>query len=74
MYRERVLGLIEEKANGKAVKLHPKAPAPVTEVVDLMQRLKDSLAQTADKRPDPSRAMSVPRTTQTATKGTQAGR
>ncbi|MGZ8393320.1 MAG: non-homologous end joining protein Ku, partial [Nitrospira sp.] len=48
-YRERVLGLIEEKAKGKAVKLHPKAPAPVTEVVDLMQRLRDSVAQSVNK-------------------------
>ncbi|MGZ8382401.1 MAG: non-homologous end joining protein Ku [Nitrospira sp.] len=70
-YRERVLGLIEEKAKGKAVKLHPKAPAPVTEVVDLMQRLRDSVAQSVNKRPVRSRAMSV---TRTATKKTNAGR
>lgn len=73
-YRERVLELIEDKAKGKVVKLHPKVPAPVTEVVDLMQRLKDSLAQSANKRPVHSRAMSVTRPTQGATKKTHVGR
>jgi DNA end-binding protein Ku len=73
-YRERVLSLIEEKGKGKVVKLHPKAPAPVTDVVDLMQRLKDSVAQSANKRPSRSRAMSATRPPQTATKKTSTGR
>ena len=73
-YRERVLGLIDEKSKGKAITLHPKAPAPVTEVVDLVQRLKDSLAQAGTKRPQRSRAMPATRAPQPATKKTATGR
>lgn len=36
----------EEKSKGKTVTLRPKAAPPVTEVIDLMQRLKDSIANT----------------------------
>jgi len=73
-YRQRVLELIEEKSKGKTVKLHPKAPQPVTEVVDLMQRLKDSLARTSEKRPMRSRALATSRSAQPAGKKAQAGR
>ena len=73
-YRQRVLELIEEKAKGKTVILQPKAPQPVTEVVDLMQRLKDSLARTSEKRPMRSRALAAPRSPQAAGKKAQAGR
>ena len=73
-YRQRVLELIEEKSKGKTVKLHPKAPQPVTEVVDLMQRLKDSLARTSEKRPMRSRALATSRSAQPAGKKSQAGR
>jgi len=56
-YRERVLELIEEKSKGKTVKLQPKAARQATEVVDLMQRLKESVAQTVQKKGVRSRAM-----------------
>ena len=56
-YRERVMELIEEKSKGKSLKLSPKAPKPATEVVDLMQRLKDSVAHTAQRKQARSRAM-----------------
>ena len=50
-YRQRVIELIEQKSKGKTVTLAPKAAAPATDVVDLMQRLKESLAQSAQKKP-----------------------
>jgi DNA end-binding protein Ku len=56
-YRQRVLELIEEKAKGKTISLTPKAAVHATEVVDLMQRLKDSLAQNAQKKSARSRAL-----------------
>ena len=56
-YRERLMELIEEKSKGKSLKLSPKAPKPATEVVDLMQRLKESVAHTAQKKQARSRAM-----------------
>jgi DNA end-binding protein Ku len=56
-YRQRVLELIEEKAKGKTISLAPKAAVHATEVVDLMQRLKDSLAQNAQKKSARSRAL-----------------
>ena len=62
-YRERVMELIEQKSKGKTIKLSPKAAKPATEVVDLMQRLKESVAQTAQKKGARSRALlaQVPR-------------
>jgi DNA end-binding protein Ku len=56
-YRQRVMELIEEKSKGKTVTLAPKTALPATEVVDLMQRLKDSLAQHAQKKSARSRAL-----------------
>jgi DNA end-binding protein Ku len=56
-YRQRVIELIEQKSKGKTVTLAPKVAAPATDVVDLMQRLKDSLAQTAQKKSARSRAL-----------------
>jgi len=49
-YRQRVLDLIEQKSKGKMLKLSAKAPKPATGVVDLMQRLKDSVAQTVRRK------------------------
>ena len=62
-YRERVMELIEQKSKGKTIKLSPKAAKPATAVVDLMQRLKESVAQTAQKKGARSRAIlaQVPR-------------
>ena len=62
-YRERVMELIEQKSKGKTLKLSPKAAKPATEVLDLMQRLKESVAQTAQKKGARSRALlaQVPR-------------
>jgi DNA end-binding protein Ku len=49
-YRQRILDLIEQKSKGKLLKLNTKAVKPATGVVDLMQRLKDSVAQTARRK------------------------
>jgi DNA end-binding protein Ku len=56
-YRQRVIELIEQKSKGKTVTLAAKAAAPATDVVDLMQRLKESLAQSAQKKTARSRAL-----------------
>lgn len=56
-YRQRVLELIEQKSKGKTLKLSPKAAQRATEVVDLMQRLKESVAQTVQKKGARSRAL-----------------
>ena len=62
-YRLRVMDLIDQKSKGKSFKLSAKAAKPATGVVDLMQRLKDSVAQTAKKKGARSRAIlaQVPR-------------
>ena len=73
-YRERVMELIEQKAQGKTIKLHAQAKPPVTEVVDLMQRLKESLAQTSQKRAGRSRALSAAGATQPTAKKASTGR
>lgn len=49
-YRQRVLDLIEQKSKGKILKLNAQASKPATGVVDLMQRLKDSVAQTVRRK------------------------
>jgi DNA end-binding protein Ku len=56
-YRERVLELIQEKSKGKTISLAPKTAVRPTEVVDLMQRLKESVAQNAQKKSARSRAL-----------------
>jgi len=56
-YRNRILELIEEKSKGKTLKLQPRAAREATEVVDLMQRLKDSVAQSMQKKGARSRAI-----------------
>ncbi len=56
-YRQRVMELIEEKSQGKTIVLPPKKAVPATDVVDLMQRLKESLAQNAQKKSARSRAL-----------------
>jgi DNA end-binding protein Ku len=56
-YRERVMELIEDKSKGKTLKLQPKAARQATDVVDLMQRLKDSVAQTAQRKGVRARAL-----------------
>lgn len=62
-YRQRVLDVIEQKSKGKMLKLSAKALQPATGVVDLMQRLKDSVAQTARRKGARSRPIlaQVPR-------------
>ena len=64
----------EAEQNAALISLSPKAAVRPTDVVDLMQRLKDSLAQSGHNRPAGSRAMSVTRTPQKATKKTHARR
>ena len=56
-YRQRVLELIEEKSKGKTISLTPKAAVRPTDVVDLMQRLKESVAQNAQRKSARSRAL-----------------
>jgi DNA end-binding protein Ku len=56
-YRQRVLELIEEKSKGKTVTLPSKTAVHATNVVDLMQVLKDSLAQNEQKKSARSRAL-----------------
>jgi DNA end-binding protein Ku len=56
-YRERVMELIEEKSKGRTITLPSKKAVHATDVVDLMQVLKDSLAQNAQKKSARSRAL-----------------
>jgi DNA end-binding protein Ku len=56
-YRQRVLELIDEKSKGKTISLAPKTAVHATDVVDLMQRLKESVAQNAQKKSARSRAL-----------------
>jgi DNA end-binding protein Ku len=49
-YRERVLDLIERKAQGQDVAVQPEAEQP-TEVPDLMAALEASLAAATDRKP-----------------------
>ncbi|HKP01650.1 MAG TPA: Ku protein [Nitrospiraceae bacterium] len=69
-YRERVMELIEEKSKGNTLKLQPKAARPATDVVDLMRRLNESMAQTAQKKGARGRAVPA----QASAKKTAAGR
>lgn len=58
-YRQRVLTMIEQKAEGKEVTIQPKAkPAPV---LDLMQKLRESLQQAATKPQKPVTAIPAER-------------
>jgi DNA end-binding protein Ku len=72
-YRQRVLELIEEKSKGKTVTLAAKAAVRTTDVVDLMQRLKDSLAQHAQKKSTRSRALPA-QTARESSKRASSGR
>lgn len=56
-YQQRLLEFIEEKSKGQRMTLHPKEAPQATDVVDLMQRLKDSVAQTAEKKRTRARAL-----------------
>lgn len=62
-YQQRLMEFIEEKSKGQRITLHPKEAPRATDVVDLMQRLKESVAQTAEKKRTRSRALpaQVPR-------------
>lgn len=73
-YRGRVLELIEEKSKGKTLTLQPRAAPPETGVIDLMQRLKDSIATTQKKRPLRSRALPASQSVQPANKRAQTGK
>jgi DNA end-binding protein Ku len=72
-YRQRVMEMIEEKSKGKTIKLQPKAARHATDVVDLMERLKESVAQTAQKKAARSRALPAQVAREPAKK-TNAGR
>ena len=56
-YQQRLIGLIEEKSKGNIVTLVPKEAPAATDVVDLMQRLKESVAQSLQKKRARSRAL-----------------
>ena len=73
-YRERVLELIQEKSKGKTISLAPKTAVHPTEVVDLMQRLKESLAQNAQKKSARSRALPAQTARETAKKASSGRR
>jgi DNA end-binding protein Ku len=73
-YRQRVLELIEEKAKGKTVKLESKGRPPVTDVVDLMERLKESVAQASQRRPVRSKALPAVRPIREGAKKVTTGR
>jgi DNA end-binding protein Ku len=72
-YRQRVMELIEEKAKGKTLKLQPKAVPAATDVVDLMQRLKESVAQSVQRKAGKTRALPVQEPREVAKKA-NAGR
>jgi DNA end-binding protein Ku len=61
-YRENLLRIIQAKMKGKHVELEPAAEPRDTKVVDLMERLRRSLAQSGGrgKRAGRSRAMKKP--------------
>ena len=48
-YRDELLALIEQKAQGREV-VHPPAPEPVAEVVDLVDALETSLQRAEQRR------------------------
>ncbi len=73
-YRGRVLELIEQKRQGKTLTRPPKSAPPVTEVIDLMQRLKESIATTQKKRPLRSRALPAGQTVQQTNKRAHTGK
>ena len=60
--------LIEEKAKGKTLKLQPKGVPAATDVVDLMQRLKESVAQSAQRKAGKPRALPAQGTREAAKK------
>ncbi|HEX2055639.1 MAG TPA: Ku protein [Nitrospiraceae bacterium] len=72
-YRQRVMELIVEKAKGKTLKLEPKAVPAATDVVDLMQRLKESVAQSVQRKAGKTRALPVQEAREVAKKA-NAGR
>jgi DNA end-binding protein Ku len=65
-YRENLLRIIQGKAKGEEVELEPAAEPRQAEVVDLMERLRRSLAQTGAK---PTRGERSKRTAPAARKG-----
>jgi DNA end-binding protein Ku len=73
-YRERVLELIEEKSKGKTISVTAKAAVRPTDVVDLMQRLKESLAQNAQKKSARSRALPAQTARESAKKASSGRR
>ena len=69
-----MLELIQEKSKGKTISLAPKTAVHATEVVDLMQRLKDSLAQNAQKKSARSRALPAQTARESAKKASSGRR
>jgi DNA end-binding protein Ku len=60
-YRENVMRIIKAKLKGKEVELEPGAEAPRADVVDLMERLRKSLAQSGKAGRTRSTRASTPR-------------
>ena len=73
-YRQRVLELIEEKSKGKTIMLPSKTAVHATNVVDLMQVLKDSLAQNEQKKSARSRALPAQTARESAKKASSGRR
>jgi DNA end-binding protein Ku len=53
-YREKVLDLIERKAQGEVIAVQPEAPQPA-QVPDLMAALEASLAAVSEDKPAPKK-------------------
>lgn len=72
-YRQRLMEMIEEKSQGRQLAVEPKAARQATDVVDLMQRLKESVALTVEKKRARSQALPAQNSGQPAKK-VNAGR
>jgi DNA end-binding protein Ku len=72
-YREKVLGLIERKAEGEEIAIQPEAPKP-TKVPDLMAALEASLAAVKDEDDGGAAAESKPKSKPKARTKEKAGK
>jgi DNA end-binding protein Ku len=61
--KKRVLALIEKKRQGEVITAEPQT-APQGQIIDLMEALKESLAQMEGKKKGPQRAIEAQRESQ----------
>jgi DNA end-binding protein Ku len=76
-YRQRVLELVESKVAGKEITTTPAAAPRSSQVIDLAEALRQSLAKrgAADKKPlAKAKSASPPRRAEAAPRKAQAGR